>query len=420
MGEFGIDTKGIQRQILEGQKVTGKMEHLIERVNAIAVNSILSSASFSAIKKAIETEKKLMEAERSTNKALFEALQQIKQQYEETEKKIVEAKKGNNTMPDIVKDSAGKPVSGKDRTFLDKAEDFLKKLVRYELYFTSLGIDISNLKLYISQELLAAVYSKKDFNEAVQESLYKFIQEHVYDSSVLAAMALLTLANTISSETIQEHRAHNDKVWKEKQNEFKKEGANQDYIERQYNMSDILYGKQSDKLNDLLFNGNELSGADNACEVIAAYNALVSLNNGTSPVSFPALLEYFEGKGMMLDGYFGTSPESIAAYFESSGYDTRILVGNGIADKTMSGLQNSYDSYIVTVYNDRNDITNQIHTMSITAEPNGTDDMGNIKYRYVLHNDYTEKNDDKQFDTLAAALDSYDKKYEPISVIGIR
>ena len=105
MGEFGIDTKGIQRQILEGQKVTGKMEHLIERVNAIAVNSILSSASFSAIKKAIETEKKLMEAERSTNKALFEALQQIKQQYEETEKKIVEAKKGNNTMPDIVKDS---------------------------------------------------------------------------------------------------------------------------------------------------------------------------------------------------------------------------------------------------------------------------------------------------------------------------
>ena len=416
MGEFRIDTKGIQRQILEGQKVTGKMEHLIERVNAIAVSSILSSAFFSAIKKAIETEKKSMEAERSTNKALFAALQQIKQQYEETEKKIVEAKKGNNTMPDIVKDSAGKTVSGKDRTFLDKAEDFLKKLVRYELYFTSLGIDISNLKLYISQELLAAVYSKKDFNDAVQESLYKFIQEHVYDSSVLAAMALLTLANTISSETIQEHRAHNDKVWKEEEGKF----TNKGYIERQYEMSDILYGKQSDKLNDLLFNGNELSGADNACEVIAAYNALVSLNEGTSPVSFPALLEYFEGKGIMLDGYFGTSPESIAAYFESSGYDTRMLVGNGITDKTLSGLQNSYDSYIVTVYNDRNDITNQIHTMSITAEPNGTDDMGNIKYRYVLHNDYTEKNDDKQFDTLAAALDSYDKKYEPISVIGIR
>lgn len=416
MGEFGIDTKGIQRQILEGQKVTGKMEHLIERVNAIAVNSILSSASFSAIKKAIETEKKLMEAERSTNKALFEALQQIKQQYEETEKKIVEAKKGNNTMPDIVKDSDGKTVGDKDRTFLDKAEDFLKKLVRYELYFTSLGIDISNLKLYISQELLAAVYSKKDFNEAVQESLYKFIQEHVYDSSVLAAMTLLTLANTISSETIQEHRAHNDKVWKEEEGKF----TNKGYIERQYEMSDILYGKQNDKLNDLLFNGNELSGADNACEVIAAYNAQVSLNEGTSPVSFPALLEYFEGKGMMLDGYFGTSPESIAAYFESSGYDTRILVGNGITDKTMSGLQNSYDSYIVTVYNDRNDITNQIHTMSITAEPNGTDDMGNIKYQYVIHNDYKEDKNKHKFDTLAAALDSYDKKYEPISVIGIR
>ena len=416
MGEFGIDTKGIQRQILEGQKVTGKMEHLIERVNAIAVNSILSSASFSAIKKAIETEKKLMEAERSTNKALFEALQQIKQQYEETEKKIVEAKKGNNTMPDIVKDSAGKTVSGKDRTFLDKAEDFLKKLVRYELYFTSLGIDISNLKLYISQELLAAVYSKKDFNEAVQESLYKFIQEHVYDSSVLAAMTLLTLANTISSETIQEHRTHNDKIWKEEEGKF----ANKGYIERQYEMSDILYGKQNDKLNQLLFNGNELSGADNACEVIAAYNALVSLNNGTSPVPFPALLEYFEGKGMMLDGYFGTSPESIAAYFESSGYDTRILVGNGITDKTLSGLQNSYDSYIATVYNDRNDITNQIHTMSITAEPNGTDDMGNMKYQYVIHNDYKEDKNKHKFDTLAAALDSYDEKYEPISVIGIR
>ena len=101
--------------------------------------------------------------------------------------------------------------------------------------------------------------------------------------------------------------------------------------------------------------------------MIAVYNALAALNGGPPTVTFPALLAIFEKKGILLDGYFGTSPDYIEAYLQTE-YDTQMLSGRQIHADALNRLSEEYTAYILTAYNNKCDITAEIHTMCITND----------------------------------------------------
>ncbi len=234
-----------------------------------------------------------------------------------------------------------------------------------------------------------------------EEWLYEYVPNHVNDASLLAVFTLLTLDN-MPGFTISEHYVLNLVGW----NEYMGNHSNEVYIEHQSAMKDLLYyGKYT---------------ADyNACEVIAVYNALVAMNDGVSPVDFPTLLATFEGNGIMLKGYFGTDPTSLYLYFDANGYDVDMLYGGSIKDSKLDKMQEKYDTYILTAYNDGDNLGEQIHTISITAE-----EVDN-ETKYVIHNAGDDTfNDDETYvyyDSLADAVNSYnDGNGEPISVIGIK
>ena len=222
-----------------------------------------------------------------------------------------------------------------------------------------------------------------------KEWFYEYVPENVSDVTLLGILSFLSMLG-MPQNTIDEHRENNKKAWEQYQNTHE----NGKYIEDQPGMNSIQYGRHR--------------GDYNTCEVIAAYNALQYLTDGESPDSFPELLAQFEKDGITLFGEFGTSPESLHAYFDNNGYDTKMLVGDGISSSNISGLSDDYDTYIMTTYNNGSDLSSMIHTVSITKE-NGV---------YVVHNDYDGT---QSYDSLNSAVSGYNNgNGEPITLIGIK
>jgi len=131
------------------------------------------------------------------------------------------------------------------------------------------------------------------------------------------------------------------------------------YIEDQNNYTDMKYGKKT-----IQYSG---------CEVIAVYNAIFSLV-GRHAFYLEDLIKTFENNGMVLTGRFGTSPKALYSFFNKNGFISRFTS----KESEFEAVSSESDSIILTFYNDRKDIRNQIHTVSITKE-NGY---------YTAHNVY--------------------------------
>lgn len=226
-----------------------------------------------------------------------------------------------------------------------------------------------------------------------EEWLYEYVPNHVHDATLLAVFTLLSM-DKVSSTNIASHYQDNLVGWETYSNKY----PGDVYIEHQGDMEDILYY------------GNHTADY-NACEVIAVYNVLVAMNDGTSPTSFPELLANFEGNGIVLGGEFGTDPTALYLYLDSNGYDVDMLYGESVKDSKLERMQSDYDTYILTAYNDADNLGEMIHTVSITTE----NIDGQVKY--VIHN----AGDSTQYDSLAEAVNGYnDGTGEPISVIGVK
>lgn len=157
-------------------------------------------------------------------------------------------------------------------------------------------------------------------------------------------------------------------------------------------------------MNDLYYGNHD--AAYNACEVIATYNALCALNDGQSPVTFPELLNTFEETGIAAKGEFGTSPVALHLYLQSQGYESKMISGKQMSSHAITGIQDQYDTYILTAYNDANDLGQMIHTISITKENEG----------YVMHN----AGDTTVYQSLEEAINGYnDGMGASISLIGV-
>ena len=124
---------------------------------------------------------------------------------------------------------------------------------------------------------------------------------------------------------------------------------NNGYIEDQHNYSDMFYGNKT-----LSYCG---------CEIISAFNALYDLT-GDKNINLPMMINDFEKDGIVLSGQFGTSPKAIENYFTKNGFKTL----SSCHLKDYDEIGEKCDALILTLYNDRDNIFNMVHSINITKK----------------------------------------------------
>lgn len=230
-----------------------------------------------------------------------------------------------------------------------------------------------------------------------------YIPQVVSDETVMYVMT--ALSKPLLPEDIKRHYYSNLYSWK---NEKNKKVTAEDYIfdgkyiDNQGVMSYYFFGMDEKYENDIT--------ADyNSCEIIALYNAFVSLGDDCSKYEFPSLLAEFENRGLSRYGAWGTSPHIVEKYLEDEGYEYKSLLGKHSKNKQeVDTLENEYDTFIITAYNDKDDIDAFVHTMSITKENGG----------FYIHNDYASKG--KYNSLYDSIIDYKDGNSQVINIIGIK
>lgn len=138
------------------------------------------------------------------------------------------------------------------------------------------------------------------------------------------------------------------------------------YIENQSEWGTIRFGV-----------GRRQSMSYAGCEIIATYNARKALGGAVSKQYMAELIGAYEARGAALWGAFGVAPTAIAAYFKKAGFT--VQTADGADEAAVEEIAKSHQVMIATAYNDKNDITEQIHTVCITKDRDG---------KFVLHNAY--------------------------------
>jgi len=113
------------------------------------------------------------------------------------------------------------------------------------------------------------------------------------------------------------------------------------------------------------------------CEIIATYNARMALGELLSKDDMAEMIDAYEKRGAALGGAFGVAPTMIAAYLREHGFT--VEAADGADEAAVEKIAKTHRVMIATAYNDKNDITAQIHTVCITKNADGA---------FVLHNAY--------------------------------
>ena len=132
---------------------------------------------------------------------------------------------------------------------------------------------------------------------------------------------------------------------------------NYGFIEDQGSYTDMNYGL--------------LSFSANGCELIAIYNALFEMTKSYN-IDLPEIIDMFEKDGMVLSGLFGSSMKAIEEYFVNKGYKTK----SSSKKIDYENIAKNADVLILTIYNNIDDITDQVHTICITKKDG----------KYFVHN----------------------------------
>lgn len=382
MSDFSIIPKNLLPQVDVLSSCATRLENQIASLEKIKNGISLGSSTHSVQSQLSASITNLTLQKNSLNK-MSEQLQTIINEYVKTDSRMIfdELNKSLNSQKSSDKASKDDDFDLKD--ILDMIKQFAEKQGMSAAEKFAFRIDLAEL---IGKAGFEAIFGGDTDWEAW---FMEYVPENVSDLTLLGVLSLLSTIG-LPASTVKEHRTNNDAAWKKYQTDHN-DGK---YIEDQNGMTGIQYGNHN--------------GDYNTCEVIATYNALQYLTDGSSPDSFPKLLEYFEKNGITAFGELGTSPEAIDSYFEQKGYDTQILAGNNISSSNISDMSKNYDTYIMTTYNNQSDLSSMIHTVSITVE----NDV------YVVHNDYEGT---KSYSSLKAAVSGYkDGNGEPISLIGIK
>lgn len=156
------------------------------------------------------------------------------------------------------------------------------------------------------------------------------------------------------------------------------------YIIRQSKLNKYKFGNPTNFLNKK-FGIYDLTADYNSCEAIALYNALTfgsKFRNLKSNFSFPEILRDMEKSGIALNGYFGTSPKKIARFLKKYSKKVKIYFESDFDNniELWNKLVFDYDCYILTAYNNRENIYDMVHTMCIIPFLEQNEDNNKIKF----------------------------------------
>lgn len=132
------------------------------------------------------------------------------------------------------------------------------------------------------------------------------------------------------------------------------------YIENQSEWRDIEFG-----FTDMAYAG---------CEIMAVYNARLSLGEEMTAREMADLIRVFERHGAVLGGIFGTAPTAVYKYFRGNGYTVEMTTDT--LEEEVNALGDRYGTAIITFFNNRDDIKAQAHMVNVSKEQGG----------YVCHN----------------------------------
>lgn len=219
--------------------------------------------------------------------------------------------------------------------------------------------------------------------------LFAFIPKRINNKTIIVVYELLRKMQKFKKTSWQKHLLINEKAFSSHLDTILK---NNGYIEDQNNYTDMPYGKAT----------MQYSG----CEVFAVYNAAYSLL-AHPLMDLPELISCFEKDGMAFDGKFGTSPKALRDFLESWGFTTSFST----KEKDFDMLATTYPSLIFTMYNDKNDIRKEIHTIHISKN-NG---------RYIAHNVYCNGLTVGPYPTFSELIKNINHgKAKGISLLGIQ
>ncbi len=187
-----------------------------------------------------------------------------------------------------------------------------------------------------------------------------FIPHYISNSIVSAVYSFLGWLQFLSPyrrKLKKQNEAHNISAFRSHQPEILDKNG---YIEYQGRYTDMFYGKST----------MQRSG----CGVIAVFNALsfLSRHSSTSLPDLPFLIQHFAGSGMVLNGHGGTAPGFLQRFLTKQGISNRAATH----PEKFASLARESHCLILTMFNDRDDIRRQMHTICITKEKEG----------YLAHN----------------------------------
>lgn len=183
----------------------------------------------------------------------------------------------------------------------------------------------------------------KKLKSAIAEAVFGFIPAHVRPGVVLWFFERLRAVQRFARRKFRNAARNAERFL----SHIERVAGFGGYIEDQAAYGDMRFGKSTVR--------------NSGCEVIAAYNALRSLERGGIP-NLPLLIDSFEKDGMVLSGRWGTAPKAIRDFFVRQGYWTSFTA----KEREFDGLSELCDDFILTMYNDRHDIRRQVHTVYIS------------------------------------------------------
>jgi hypothetical protein len=268
---------------------------------------------------------------------------------------------------------------------------FLQEL--YEAGLISYPFLLQLLKAYLSKDPQAQADAIKGLIEALKKegnadllallprylsnegfiALYEALRTGDAKGNPVIQAILDQYGNTLTPEEIEAH--YNNNV-NELHNVYK-EG---DFIENQDEWGNIQYGKDTNYPGVDSF-ANQSSMRNSGCEVIAVANALHNMGYDLSEAEMAQLISDFEKDGIVMNGVIGTSPMALYDYMVEHGYNADYTTSTSPTD--INNFGNNYDTFIVTGYNNQNDVTQAVHTVCITKNPDGS---------FTVHNGYNQTN----------------------------
>lgn len=189
----------------------------------------------------------------------------------------------------------------------------------------------------------------------LKERLGAFIPKHVSNQLVAGVMWLLSMLNKTGRKQTEANRIHNEKVLVKNadSSETRSFFVPGTFIENQKHWRSVRFGSR-------------YTMAYGGCGIFAVYNALIAMGQQLNGKDMVELISEFERKGAVWAGRLGVAPGALYRYFRKRGYAACMITDRDKAK--LNALGEEYDTFIVTVYNDTENIFRYIHNVSITRD----------------------------------------------------